>query len=102
MSSFDTDTQIDEKVTKKIKTPSRYNVIFINDDVTPMQFVVELLTTVFRHSVEKAEELTLAVHNEGSAIVGNYTYEVAEQKVHEAITATRHAKYPLKIKMERE
>ena len=102
MSNFDTDTQIDEKIKQKIIEPSRYKVVFINDDETPMQFVVDLLMEIFKHSQTSAEELTLAVHNEGSAVAGLYTHEIAEQKVHESTSLSRAQGYPLQIKMEKE
>lgn len=102
MSDLDFDVEINEEIKQRIIEPSRYKVLFINDDETPMHFVVELLMSIFKHSAEQAEELTLDVHTEGSAVVGLYTYEIAEQKVHEATSASRTAGYPLQIKMERE
>lgn len=95
-----TDVQIDEKIEQTIKEPSKYRVVFHNDDHTPMEFVVELLMTIFKHSAETAEQLTLKVHNEGTATVGVYAYEIAESKGVEATTLSRTHGFPLVITVE--
>lgn len=104
MSNVDTteDIKIDEKIEKRIEEPKKYKVIFLNDNTTPMEWVIELLKGIFKHSQESSEKITLTIHNEGSGIVGVYTYEIAEQKTSEAITASREHGFPLTIKMERE
>lgn len=94
------ETKIDEKIKVTTTEPSSYNVLFINDDVTPMDWVVALLKSVFRHSETSATEITMKVHNEGSAVVGTYKFEIAEQKTTEAITASRQHGFPLKVKVE--
>jgi ATP-dependent Clp protease adaptor protein ClpS len=96
------DVKIDEKIQKKTSEPEKYKVIFLNDDHTPMEFVVELLTTIFKHSTQSASDITLKVHEEGSGIAGVYTYEIAEQKGTEATTASRSHGFPLQIKIEKE
>ena len=98
--SVDTDIVIDEKIKRVIKEPSKYNVIMINDDVTPMEWVITVLKGIFKHSDASAEALTMSIHNEGSALVGTYNYEVAEQKVNEAIGASRNHGFPLNLKVE--
>lgn len=95
-----TDVQIDEKIKQTVKEPSKYRVVFHNDDRTPMEFVVELLMTIFRHSQETAEQITLKVHNEGTATVGVYVYEVAESKGVEATTLSRGHGFPLVVTVE--
>lgn len=100
--SADTEIVIDEKITKEIKEPSRYNVILLNDDATPMEWVIDILETIFRHSRENAEVLTLKVHNENSAIVGTYSYEIAEQKSLETVNLSRNSGFPLQVKLEEE
>jgi ATP-dependent Clp protease adaptor protein ClpS len=100
--STDTDTKVNKKLAKKINEPGKYKVIFLNDDKTPMAFVVDLLTSIFKHSDKSAETVMLTVHNEGSGIAGVYSFEIAEQKMHEATTASRDSGFPLKIKMERD
>jgi len=97
-----TDVVIDEKIANKISEPTKYNVIFLNDDQTPMDWVIDLLTEIFKHSQDSAKRLTLTVHTEGSAVVGTYTHEIAEQKMTEAINASRSNGFPLRIKMETE
>tara|TARA_B110000240_G_scaffold193360_1_gene239080 strand:- start:967 stop:1278 length:312 start_codon:yes stop_codon:yes gene_type:complete len=99
---FDVDVEIDEVIKQKLTEPSKYKVIFFNDDATPMEWVIEMLTGIFKHQLEIAEKLTLQIHTEGSSTVGIYTYEVAEQKAVEATTASREQGYPLQIKVEEE
>jgi len=96
------DVQIDEKIKKVTKEPSRYKVIFLNDDATPMEWVIEVLTSIFKHTQDSAEKITLTIHNEGSAIVGSYSHEIAEQKSIEATNASRNHGFPLQIRTEAE
>jgi ATP-dependent Clp protease adaptor protein ClpS len=102
MAATDLDVKIDEKIKIDITEPKRYKVIFLNDDKTPIEFVVELLMTVFRHSDETAKDITLKVHNEGSAVVGVYNFEIAEQKGVESTHLARQAGFPLQIKIDPE
>lgn len=97
-----TDIKIDEKIKRETLEPSKYKVIFLNDDSTPIEWVIEVLRTIFKHTQGTAEKITLAIHNDGSGVAGVYTYEIAEQKVIEATTATRNQGFPLQIKMEKE
>ena len=101
-----TDTIIEKKTTttttRKVKEPSKYKVIVCNDDVTPVEFVVAMLVSVFKHEQRHAISLTLTIHNKGSAIAGIYSYEVAEQKVLDATNMARLNGYPLVVKMEAE
>jgi ATP-dependent Clp protease adaptor protein ClpS len=97
-----TDIQIDEKIKIEITEPKRYKVLFLNDDKTPIDFVIEVLMTVFKHTEEAAKDLTLRVHNEGSAVVGTFTYEIAEQKGVETTQLARQAGFPLQIKIDPE
>lgn len=98
----DVDVQIDEKIKISVSEPKRYKVLFLNDDKTPIDFVIELLMRVFKHGRETAEQITLTVHNEGSAVVGVYNYEIAEQKGVEATNQARQAGFPLQIKIDQE
>lgn len=93
-------TQVSTRTQTKIKYPNRYNVIFHNDDFTPMQFVIQLLVEIFDKNVEVAKDLTMQVHHDGAAIAGTYSKEVAEQKTLEANTVSRHHGYQLKITFE--
>ena len=96
------DTVIEKKqvTDNALKEPSKYKVIAINDDVTPIDFVVMLLISVFKHDDSSALQLTLEIHNSGSAVVGVYSYEVAEQKISDAIDLAREHGYPLVLKAE--
>ena len=99
MSNLDTDVLIDEKVKVVTTEPEKYRVILLNDDVTPMDFVINILVSIFKHSTDTAKDLTLKIHKEGSAIVGVYTYEIAEQK---GTNESRQHGFPLQVKIERE
>jgi ATP-dependent Clp protease adaptor protein ClpS len=100
MATTDLNVVIDEKIKVEITEPKRYKVVFLNDDKTPIDFVIELLTTIFKHSETTAKEITLKVHNEGAAVVGIYTFEIAEQKGVEATNVARAAGFPLQIKID--
>lgn len=102
MSNIDQDVQIDEKVEVVINEPKKYKVLFLNDDKTPIEFVVELLIIIFKHTEDTARDITLKVHNEGSAVVGIYSYEIAEQKGVEATKLARDHNFPLQIKIDPE
>jgi len=98
--NVDTDIVIDEKIEIIDKTPRKYNVIMLNDDFTPMEWVLEILKQIYKHSDASAESLTMTIHTEGSAIVGSYSYEIAEMKSNETIISSRHRGFPLKVEME--
>jgi ATP-dependent Clp protease adaptor protein ClpS len=97
-----TDVQIDEKIKQKLEEPKRWKVVFLNDDSTPIDFVVGLLTETFKHTQETAKQITLEIHNEGSGIAGVYSFEIAEAKAVEATQLARGNGFPLQIKMEEE
>lgn len=94
--------KIDEKVNGLVDEPSKYKVIMLNDDKTPMEWVIDILVTIFNHSQDTAEKFTLQIHQEGSAIVGIYNYEIAEQKAVEATTASRERGFPLQLRIDSE
>lgn len=99
---FVDDVKIDEKITLDLEIPKKYKVIMLNDDGTPMDFVTSILTIIFKHSEETAKKIMLTIHEEGSAVVGIYTYEIAEQKTIEATTLSRDNGFPLQIRLEQE
>lgn len=84
------------------KKPSLYRVLLLNDDYTPMEFVVEVLVRIFRKSPEDAATVMLHVHQNGVGMCGVYTYEVAETKVAQVMDAARRAQHPLQCTMEKE
>lgn len=92
---------IDKQLKKDIQPPSKYHVIFLNDNHTPMEFVTELLMIVFKHTREAAEDIMFQVHEDGKAIAGTYMYEIAEQKTNEATHAARQQGFPLGIHVEK-
>lgn len=94
---------VNKEITKnKIKEPKRFRVIILNDDITPMDFVVALLIGIFNHDEKSAADLTIKIHQEGSAIAGTYGYEIAEQKGIEATELSRSNGFPLQLKIEPE
>jgi ATP-dependent Clp protease adaptor protein ClpS len=97
-----TDVVIDEKVKVVISEPKRWKVILLNDDVTPMEFVIGLLVEIFKHSVDAAHDIMLQVHETGSGVAGVYTFEIAEAKAVEATNEARTNNHPLQIKLEEE
>jgi ATP-dependent Clp protease adaptor protein ClpS len=94
------DTAVKIKKQLDLKEPPLYKVIFIDDDVTPMDFVINVLMTVFSHTLEEAQELTYKVDTEGSAIVAILPYEIAEQHGIEVTVLARNNNYPLQVKIE--
>jgi ATP-dependent Clp protease adaptor protein ClpS len=97
-----TDIQIDEKIKIKVSEPKNWKVILLNDDTTPVDFVVSILMEVFKHSADTAKEVTIQVHETGSGIAGVYSFEIAEAKAVESTTQARSSGYPLQIKLEEE
>lgn len=86
----------------RVARPSLYKVILLNDDFTPMDFVISILKKFFSKSDGEAQRIMLQVHQNGSAIAGVYTFEVAETKVYLVNEFSRRHKYPLKCIMEKE
>ncbi len=86
----------------KTKRPSMYKVLLLNDDYTPMEFVVNVLEQIFRKSQEEAMRIMLHIHQKGVGICGVYTYEVAETKVVEVTEHARKNQHPLQCTLEKE
>src|SRR6476660_5085645 len=86
----------------KTKKPSMYKVLMLNDDYTPMEFVVHVLERFFSKSREEATQIMLHVHRRGIGICGVFTYEVAETKVTQVIDFARRHQHPLQCTMEKE
>ena len=84
----------------KVKPPPLYKVMLMNDDYTPMDFVVVVLQTVFAMSREKATQVMLQVHREGMGVCGTYTREVATAKVEQVVNIARKHQHPLQCTME--
>ena len=92
---------IEKDINLDIKEPNKYQVIFVNDSYTPMEFVVEVLMSVFYHTKEGAEKIMIDVHEKGKGTAGIYFYEIAEQKANETISYARGNGFPLNIKIEK-
>lgn len=100
--SADTDVILDEKVKVTNKEPKKFKVIFLNDDTTPMEFVISVLIEIFKHSEETATNITMQIHTEGSGVVGVFTHEIAEQKAVETTTLSRNHGFQLQVRLEEE
>ena len=79
----------------KLKKPSLYRVILLNDDYTPMEFVIYVLQTFFSYDKEKATQIMLAVHTKGKGVCGIYTKEVAETKSNQINNFAKQNEHPL-------
>ena len=93
-----TKTQVNVGLTE----PPMFKLIYLNDNTTPMEFVIETLIGSFNYNTETAEKITVDIHQAGSAIVAVLPYEIAEQKGIEVTVQARNNNYPLQIKLEPE
>jgi ATP-dependent Clp protease adaptor protein ClpS len=91
-----TKTQINQNLAE----PPMFKIIYLNDNATPMEFVIETLIDSFNYSTETAERITIDIHESGSAVVAVLPYEIAEQKGIEITIQARQNNYPLQIKLE--
>ena len=89
-------------VAPKIKRPALYKVIMLNDDFTPMEFVIQVLQLYFRKSAEEATQIMLHVHQRGVGVCGVYTYEVAETKLSQVMALARKNEHPLQLQLEKD
>ena len=89
------------KTRAKAKKPSLYKVLMLNDDYTPMEFVVLVLQSFFRMSLEDATRVMLHVHQKGVGVCGIFSYEVAESKVSQVIDFARQNRHPLQCTLEK-
>lgn len=85
-----------------LKEPSLFKIIYLNDDHTPMEFVVSSLISYFNYTAETAEVITVDIHEKGSAVVAVLPYEIAEQKGIEVTLEARAKGHPLQVKVEAE
>jgi len=100
--STSTDIVIDDKVKISLEPPKLWKVLLLNDNTTPMDFVIELLKRIFKHTDQSAKTVTLEVHEQGSGVAGVYAYEIAEHKAIEATNISKENGFPLQIKLEEE
>lgn len=96
------ETGVVVRVKPKTKKPAMYKVMLLNDDYTPMEFVVHVLERFFNKGRDEATRIMLHVHRRGVGICGVYTYEVAETKVTQVMDFARRHQHPLQCTMEKE
>lgn len=94
------DSTVLERQEKKPKPPSMYKVVLLNDDFTPMEFVVMIVQEYFNKDRETATQVMLKVHREGRGVCGVYTRDIASTKVEQVVTHARQAGHPLQCVME--
>ncbi len=95
-----TGTSVQERDDVRLKEPKHYHVVMHNDDFTTMEFVVEILMSIFQKDAAAAQELMLQVHRKGRAVVGTYPFDIACTKVQLATTRARAAKFPFRMTVE--
>ncbi len=98
----DTGTGVSTKVRTRTKKPNLYKVLLLNDDFTPMEFVILVLERFFNKAQEDATDIMLHVHQNGVGLCGVFTYEVAETKVTHVMDFARQHQHPLQCTMEKE
>jgi len=89
-----------ETARPKLKRPPLYRVLLLNDDYTTMEFVVQVLQSIFHHSEEKASQIMMHVHQKGAGICGVFTREIAETKVEQVLQLAQQNQHPLQCTME--
>jgi len=94
------DTILLEKQVEQVKAPSMYKVLLLNDDYTPMEFVVMVIQEFFHKDQETATRIMLQVHMEGKGVCGIYTHDVAATKVDQVVEISRKSGHPLQCMME--
>lgn len=87
-------------VNHDLKEPPKFSVVYINDDVTTVVFVVETLMLIFGHNFESAEDLAQEIHNSGAGVAAVLPYEMAEHKTLEVIKLAREQNFPLEVRVE--
>jgi len=100
-SEHDNERGVAIKTRPKTKKPSMYRVILMNDDYTPMEFVVMILMGIFKKTSDEAHRIMLNVHQKGVGTCGVYTFEVAETKVAQVMDAAKRAQHPLQCTLEK-
>ena len=84
-----------------LEEPRMFSVVFVNDDKTPMDFVIAILMEIYGHAAKAAERIMLRIHNEGQGVAGIYPHEIAEAKAVETMAKSRLRGFPLNCRLER-
>ncbi len=95
-----TDSSVKTELTTAIREPHLFKLIYVNDDKTAMEFVIETLVDIFHYTEPTAEKITIDIHEQGSAVVAVLPYEMAEQKGVEVTVSARSKGFPLQVKLE--
>ncbi|MBM3351072.1 MAG: ATP-dependent Clp protease adapter ClpS [Betaproteobacteria bacterium] len=98
-SPHENDTALKPEIAKP-KLPPMYKVLLLNDDFTPMEFVVDVLERLFNKNREQATQIMLKVHTEGAGVCGIYPQDIAETKMHQVVSYARKAQHPLQCIIE--
>jgi len=93
-------TQTQEKI--KIEEPGMYDVLFLNDEITTVDFVIKVLKQIFNKTQDEAIKITEYIHKNGQGVVGSYLYEIAEQKGIETTLLAREEGFPLQVKVQKQ
>lgn len=96
----ETDVKVLPREETETQEPIQFKVVLLNDDYTPMDFVVFVLKSVFKRAHEEAMEIMMTVHTAGKGVAGVYSFEIAETKMHQVIELARGQKYPLQCVLE--
>lgn len=96
----DTVSKANTKEETDISEPKWFKVVFLNDDYTPVEFVVQILKKIFGKTTDDANKIAIAIHKNGQGVAGIYRFEIAEQKAIETVTIARNEKFPLNVKLE--
>lgn len=97
---FESDSNTLTQNKQQTRTPKQYKVLLLNDDYTPMDFVIFVLMRFFRKTIDEAESIMWKVHKEGVGLAGIYSYEIAETKVAQVVRVARAEGHPLRCTME--
>jgi ATP-dependent Clp protease adaptor protein ClpS len=92
--------EVKNKKEEELKEPSMYNVVFLNDDYTPFDFVVKMLTFIFSKSNAEANALAYKIHQKGKSIVGTYSFDIAATKATQTMSEAKENGYPLAVQLE--
>jgi len=97
-----TNTELEAVSEISLKYPKRYKVLILNDDYTSMDFVIDVLISIFHKSFQEAEAIMLEVHKKDKGVCGVYTHEIAQTKVMQVHKKARESGFPLRAEMEEE
>ena len=99
---FNNENNLLTKEKAKLKKPDMYAVIMLNDDYTPMEFVIYVLQSVFKKNYEDAKRIMLLIHNEGKGICGIFPLDIAETKANQVVEFARINQHPLECKVQKQ